>query len=139
MNRSVSEDVAQILVDEGVLTAAAVPLALGTNLFIFEWGSEIDEQILIVDAGGFSSDQKDQYEQPIFQILSRGKKSKGAEIAHNNLKIVRDFLLTMESNITINTTEYLTFEEQSNLAPLGNDENDRFVYTSNFFTYRNAV
>lgn len=139
MNRSVAEDIAQILVDEGVLTDDANPYVLGTNLFIFEWGTGIDEQILILDSGGFPLDQKDQSEQPTFQILSRSKKSKGADGAFNNLKIIRDFLLTMPSNITINTTEYLSFEELSNLSPVGNDENDRFVYTSNFFTYRNSI
>ena len=141
MNESVAKDVAQLLVDNAVATSATptVLLTLGTNLFVFEWGEDIDEQILINDAGGLPSDLKDQYENPIFQILSRGPKAEGGIIPYNNLKIVRDFLLTQPELVTINTTDYLGFEEQSNMAPLGNDENDRFIYVMNFFTFRNSI
>ena len=132
-------DVAHLLANNGFG-------ALGTDIFGGEWGSkdgaDIHKQILVIDGPGTPSDLKETYEQPGVQILVRGnKKSGGTDYAdievYRRAKAISDFLLGLSDAVEINGVCYRGFEESTNIAPLGKDENERFVYSMNFFTYRN--
>lgn len=119
---------------------------VGDVIFGGEWGTttgniDIDEQILVLDGVGVPSDLKDLFEQPSVQILVRGA-TRGmpdsAEIeVYSRAKQISNFLLSQPETIDINGNCYTGFEEGSNIAPLGKDENERFTYSMNFTTYRN--
>lgn len=124
-------DVATLL-DDGL-----VALTLGTNLFGGEWDAGKQSQTLCIEGVGTPSDLKDMYEQPSVQILVRGEKKQPDYQVYNQAKEISDFLLSQSECVTINTTDYKGFEEGSTIAPLGKDENERFVYSMNFYSWRN--
>jgi len=114
---------------------------LGTDLFGMEWGTvgddPIDQQTLVIDTEGFSSEQKNAYEHITFQILFRGDKRESGKDVYDRARLVHLFLIDSSDSVTINSTEYLGFEPQSNLAPLGPDSEERYIYSMNYFTFRN--
>ena len=110
---------------------------LGTDLFGGEWG-QVDKQILVLGGAGTPSELKSLYEMPDIQILVRGNKSESDRHVYAIAKGVSDLLLSALDNVDINGTCYTGFEPSSNIAPLGKDENERFIYSMNFTTYRNA-
>ena len=124
-------DVATLL-DDGLAA-----LTLGANLFGGEWDAGKQSQTLCIEGIGTPSDLKDMYEQPNVQILVRGEKLQPDYQVYNQAKEISDFLLSQSECVTINTTDYKGFEEGSTIAPLGKDENERFVYSMNFYSWRN--
>lgn len=112
--------------------------ALGSGVFGGEWGDP-DAQILVVEAPGVPAAQPDIYEQPAVQILVRGEK-RGRDVdVYRVAKSVYDFIVTRPESTEILGTCYKGFEPGSNLAPLGKDSNERFVYSMNFYTWRNGA
>ncbi|MCK5641221.1 MAG: hypothetical protein KAJ19_10500 [Gammaproteobacteria bacterium] len=124
---AVSEDIKDLLDSAG--------LTPGTDLFIMEWGKDVDAQTLILDSGGIDSDLKDIYAQPTFQILVRGKSSDGGIGASDQMRAIHEFLIARPTE-AINGRTYLQFEPIGEPAPLGRDDNDRHVWSANYFTYR---
>ena len=124
-------DVATLLNDNALGT-------LGTDLFGGEWGIP-DAQTLTLDGVGTPSDLKELYEQPSVQILVRGARQEAAHLVYAKAKAISDFLLSQTECVTINTTVYKGFEQGSNIAALGKDENERHIYSMNFTTYRAAI
>jgi len=122
-------DVAQLLADNGLGT-------LGVDLFGGEWGAP-DAQVLCLEGVGTPSDIKDTYEQTSVQILVRGEKRARDHDVYAVARAVSLFLLGLSDCVTVNGTDYKGFEEGSNIAPLGMDTNERFMYSLNFYTYRN--
>ena len=115
----------------------------GTDLFSFEWGSnvegdEIDSQILILDADDIETPLKELYENPTFTILVRGSKVESGKTVHDRARAVYEFMIQRPSE-TIDGTDYLQFEPITGLVPIGRDENDRHVYTMTFYTYRDPI
>jgi len=110
---------------------------VGTDLFGMAWGKGVDAQTLVMDSAGFESDQKLEYEKPGFQILVRGERNESAKTVYDSARAIYIFLINVADLVTINAVDYLGFEPQSNIAPLGYDENERFIYSMNFYTYRN--
>lgn len=125
-------DVATLLNDE------LSSLTLGSNLFGGEWNADTDKQVLCVEGVGAPSDHKQIYEQPSVQILVRGDKGQPDYRVYNMAKEISDFLLQQSECVTINNTDYKGFEVGSTIGPLGKDENERFSYSMNFFSWRNA-
>ena len=123
-------DVAQLLADNGLGT-------LGVDLFGGEWGTP-DAQVLCLEGIGTPSDIKDTYEQTSVQILVRGEKRARDHDVYAVARAVSLFLLGLSECVTVNGTDYKGFEPGSNIAPLGMDTNERFVYSMNMYTYRNA-
>jgi hypothetical protein len=123
-------DVATLLNDNALGT-------LGTDLFGGEWGTP-DAQTLVLDGAGTPSDLKELYEQPSVQILVRGERQEAAHMVYTKAKVISDFLLSQSECVTINATDYKGFEQGSNIAALGKDENERHIYSMNFYTWRNA-
>lgn len=112
--------------------------ALGSDIFGGEWG-EPDVQVLVLGGDGFPSAQPDIYEQPGVQIIVRGAR-KGRDFdVYTPAKAISDYLLTLSDNTTANGVCYKGFEEASNIAPMGKDANERFMYSMNFYTWRNRT
>lgn len=133
---AVSEDIRTLLNDNGFGVE-------GTDLFSFEWGTndegeEIDSQTLIVDTEPLTSDLKDQYEQPTFAILVRGVIDGDSKTVYDKARAIFEFLIVQPTQ-TINTVDYLEFEPIGGTTPLGKDKNSRFVYSMNFYTFRNPT
>lgn len=124
-------DVVTFLSDNGFGT-------LGTDLIGGAWLNKVDAQTLVLDGVGTPSILKSSYEQPSVQILVRGEKLGAAHLVYATAKAISDFLLMQTECVTINATVYKGFEQGSNIAALGKDENERHIYSMNFFTYRRA-
>lgn len=112
------------------------------NLFGGEWGKP-DEQILVLEGVGVPSDLKESFENPGVQILVRGpvagqEKSRDIDV-YTKAKAVYDLLVSQDDSVLINDVCYTGFEPTSNIAPLGKDENERFMYSMNFTTFRNQA
>lgn len=112
--------------------------SLGSDLFGGEWGETVDKQILCLNGISTPADLKDLYEPQSLQILVRGDKLERDLDVYSRAYDIRKFLLSRPENINMNGTCYKGLEEGSNLAPLGKDENQRFIYSMNFTTFRNA-
>jgi hypothetical protein len=112
--------------------------SLGDNIFGGEWG-EADKQIACFGGPGTPSELKETYENPGLQILVRGNKREADHIVYTAAKAVSDFLLSLPDSIEISGVCYTGFEPTTDIANLGKDENERFIYSMNFSTYRNRV
>jgi len=133
---AVTEDI-RFLLDANALGVS------GTDLFSYEWGSsidgkEIDKQVLVVDSDSITSDLKETYEQPTFIIYTRGNPGESAKVVHDKARPIFDFLRAQPTQ-AINGVDYLEFEPIGGLLPLGRDDNKRFVYSMNFYTFRDPI
>ena len=131
MAEAVSKDIATLLAANGFGV-------LGTDIFFGEWGKDsVDEQTLVIDTAGPDSVDKDQNENPAFQVLRRGGRQKSVSDVYDAARLVHVFLIGQSSSVTINSTEYLGFDPVSSPAGIGRDDNDRYVYSMNYVTFRN--
>ena len=132
MNKAVSEDIVNYLEtnDFGIV---------GDDLFGMEWGADVNEQILVMDVESNQVENKDHISNVNFQLLCRGEQADDARNAYNKLKAVHDFLITQsDKGVDIGGTVYLGFHpRQGDLIALGRDKNDRYVFSINYFTFRN--
>ena len=112
--------------------------ALGEDIFGGQWGP-VDEQVLVLNGVGVAADPKELYENPGLQIIVRGKKGLADHEVYTRAKSISDFLLAQLDNVEISGVCYTGFEESSNIANLGKDDNERFVYSMNFTTFRNRT
>lgn len=113
-------------------------LTLGTNLFGGEWGKP-DSQVLVLEGIGTPSDLKDVYEQIGVQVMVRGERGVTSNESYKLIKEVSDLMLTSGESIIMNGCEYKGFEQESNIASLGMDENQRHIWTANFYSYRKGA
>jgi len=133
MTNSVAEDIADYIETGGFGV-------LGTDLFGVQWGPDGDDkQILVMETGGVDSPLKDAYEQPTFQILVRGDKNDRYPDIYARIRDIHEYLISSSETTVINGLTYLGFEPLSNIAPIGKDDNDRFIYSSNYYTFRNPL
>ena len=130
MVNSVAQDVATLLEGNALGT-------IGTDLFGMQWGDGVDAQTLVIETGAIDTENKEQYEQPTFQILVRGSRQAAINTLYATIKAIHEFLIEQPELTTINTTDYLGFEPVSGIAALGRDDLNRFVYSSNYYTFRN--
>jgi len=131
MANAVSQDIADLLAANGFGTK-------GTDIFFGEWGKDsTDIQTLIIDTSGPDTVDKDQYEQPAFQVLQRGGRQKSVTAVFSKARAIDVFLKEQPPLLTINSTDYLGFDPVSTPTGIGRDENDRYVYTMNYVTFRN--
>lgn len=134
---SVSEDVRQLLNDNSKGTQ-------GTDLFSFQWGSgfegaETQKQILVLDTGNIVALVKDEYEQPTFSIQVRGSTVESVKTVYDRARDIYEFMI-QQPRTTINTVLYYEFAPALNeILSLGKDENNRYTYQLNFFTYRCSI
>lgn len=111
---------------------------LGDDIFGGEWG-KADKQILVLNGVGSPADPKELFENPGLQIIVRGAKRDADHLVYTVAKTVSDFLLALPDSVDISGVCYTGFEETSNIANLGKDENERFLYSMNFTTFRNRT
>jgi len=129
---SVSEDIATLLAANALGT-------IGTDLFFLAWGDGVDSQILILDVGGFSTEDKENSEQPIFQVLSRGKPGEDMKTAYATIRAVHEFLIAEPTQDIGVGNEYQQFTPISTIMGLGRDDNNRAVYSMNYYTFRASI
>ncbi len=125
---AVSVDVMTLLQTNGFGT-------IGTDLFAMGWGEGVDAQVLVMDSEARSSTLKVEYENPTFQILTRGARGADMNTAYETARSIHEFLIIQERQV-INSSEYLEYEPTSGLIHLSRDENDRAVFSSNYYTFR---
>lgn len=111
---------------------------ISTDLFAMGWGEGIDSQILIMDVAGGDSPLKEVYENPHFQIIVRGEKNADFLTAYGRIKSIHEFLISLPTG-AINGTDYLEFEPFSTIAALGRDDNDRAIFSMNYYTFRDPI
>lgn len=129
---SVSEDIATLL-------AANALGVIGTTLFFLAWNDRVEAQTLILDAGGFDTEDKENSEQPIFQVLVRGEPGEDMKTAYTTIRAVHEFLIAQATQDIGVGNEYQQFTPISTIMGLGRDENDRAVYSMNYYTFRAAI
>ena len=129
--KAVSVDIMTLLANNSLGT-------IGTNLFAMAWGEGVDEQVLVLDAPGVNSPLKKVYEQPSFQILVRGEKNGDMNDAYQKMRDIHEFLIAQPSQ-DIDDTGYLQYEPLSSIAGLGRDDNDRGIFSMNYYTFRNSI
>ncbi len=129
---SVAEDIRVLLNDNGKGTSA-------TDLFSFQWGAlkgvEIDKQIMIRETDSVDALIKDEYEQPVFNILVRGDIGEKVKSVHDRARDIYEFLL-VRTREEINNNEYVQFAPMGGLVPMGKDANNRAVFSMTFYTFR---
>lgn len=130
MTTSTSYDLAFHIDQEGIAT-------LGTDLFAGEWGVEVDAQTMVLEGVSIPAELKELYEATAVQILVRGLKHQADYLVYAVAKTISDFVLTLSSCVEMNSVTYKGFEASSNIAQLGKDTKERFVYSMNFTTFRN--
>lgn len=109
---------------------------IDVDLFGGGWGNA-DEQILVLEGVGSVVELQESYENPGIQILVRGT-PRGRDIdVYARAKSISDFMIALPVNTLVNGVCYTSFKQSTNLAALGKDENERFIYTMNFTTFRN--
>ena len=124
---SVSVDILTLLTNNGF-----------TGLYAMAWNDSIDAQTLILDQAGFDSPLKDEHEQPIFQILVRGEKNADLNTAYQAMRAIHEFLIQAPTQ-NIDACEYTGFDPLSTIINLGRDDNDRAVFSMNYYTFRSSI
>ena len=127
--RSIAQDIANFLSTNDFGT-------LGTDIFMFVWGKDQEEQLLILETPGFEAELQESLERLSFQILYRGKKSKSALESYEKIRAVYEFL-NIQLNVIIDGTCYPQFNPLAPPAGIGQDDEDRFIFSMNYSTYRN--
>lgn len=117
---------------------------IGTNLFAMAWGDDVDSQVMVMDSEGFETTLKTDlddmglpiagYEQPTFRVLVRGNKGEDMNTAYTAIRNIHEFLIVQTT-----TTDYLQYEPISTILTLGRDDNDRAVFSSRYYTFRNPI
>lgn len=108
---------------------------LGIDIFSYKWGRRSDQQILVIPTSGLQSPLKDLYRNPSFQILVRGNRGCDHDKIYNLAQNVYDFLVNQPENVEIDGNCYKGFDPQSDIGILGEDDNERPVFSMNFDTY----
>ena len=131
MMSPVSQDIAKFLETSGEGT-------IGVDIFMFGWGEQEESQILIMETGGFDPELQESLERPSFQILVRGNKAESALTAYNKIRSVYELLLA-QLNLIIDGTCYPQFNPLAPPAGIGQDDEDRYIFSINYTTYRNPA
>lgn len=108
---------------------------LGTNIFSYKWGKKKDNQILVIPGIGVESPLKELYRNPSFQILVRGGKNSDHDATYSLAQDIYEFLVNKPENVQIGTCSYKGFDPTSDIAALGEDEDERPIFSLNFDTY----
>ena len=123
---SPAEDIAQILEDGGIGT-------IGTDIFI---GTVPDTQdapaaaIGVMDTGALFLSPKWKRDELTVQVLIRGPE-RAYTTGYAKAKAVMDTLLGIQP-VTVNAHDYVLFVILGGIAHLGNDKQDRAMFSLNF-------
>ncbi len=130
---SVSDDIKDILED----SSNGVGGTFVTASYLTE---SQDEQIAIVDQSGFgivpSLDNVENYNGDGFQVLVRGDKM-ARQATYTKAQVVNTILNGL-TNETWNSTRYISILRQGSIVYVGEDENNRHIYSLNYIANRAA-
>lgn len=112
---------------------------IGTDLFAMAWGEGVDAQILIMDTGGIDTDLKLVVENPTFQILARGDKNIDINATFGVIRSAHEFLISAKDPVISGTAYIGGFEPRGIINSLGRDNNDRVMFSANYFTFRDPI
>lgn len=127
-------------VDISTILASVSSLGLteATNLFINKMPNKPDICVAVMDSPGDAPlPTIERYERPSVQILVRGKKNTGFANAYSTAENIKLQLHTY-SNQTVGGTRYIGIWAETDILPLGNDDNDRPELSMNFRIHRTA-
>lgn len=124
-----SEDIKDIL--EGISSLA---LTYATDIFIGGLEATPDQQVAILDTGGFEPASGFVYEYPTVQIRVRGNKGQYTA-AHELAQSIRDELHALTDE-TVNSCRYIAIWCMSDVMFLGWDDNHRPDFSVNFRIHR---
>lgn len=108
---------------------------IGTDLFCFALEAEVDSQVCVIDVEDISS-YKENPEQSVFKVIVRGNKGEDMNTAFTRCRNIHEFLEPRVREV-INGTEYLEYEPMAGVTTHGRDPNDRAVFSTTFYTFRN--
>lgn len=126
-------DIADIL----VLSSSATGLTKGVDLFVGRMPNTPDAVTTVYDTGGQSPQSGYVYLIPTVQIKVRGAKM-GYIVPYSLAEDIRDILHGFHNRI-INSTKYLSIYAMGDIHNLGDDENDRPVFSINFLIHRGDI
>ncbi len=116
-------------------------LNAGKNMFCGEWGyidgEEVDAQVLIIDTEVSPFTLKESGENVGIQIIVRGDRTGSASVAYDLAKQISDEILKPRQPVTMGCSCYSDWDELTNIAGLGKDENGRHLFSMNFISHRN--
>lgn len=124
----ISHDIYTLLLDNGF-----IDLADG------EIEEKQDKVTLVVNNEQPPSPLKDTYYQDGVQIFVRSEPRGSQKETWDRIVAVHNFLLSLPETFTVNGCEYKGFEMDTSIATLGRDENERFMCSANYLTYRGAL
>ncbi len=127
-----------VSIDITTLLAANALGTYGTDLFAMEWNDELDAQTLILDQAGIDSPLKESHEQPFFQVLVRGEKGDDMNTAYQAIRAIHEFLIQAPTQL-IGLCEYTGFDPLSTIINLGRDDNNRAIFSMNYYTFRSSL
>lgn len=126
---AIAEDVGKLLEQGGFGV-------FGSDIFAYKWGNKKENQVLVLPGVGSLSPLKDLYRNPSVQILVRGEKNKSHSIYYQLAESIYDYLSNLPEVVTVNGNVYKGFDPEADIAALGEDGNERPVFSLNFETYR---
>ena len=129
--RPIAQDIADLLAANSLGT-------VGQDIFMFGWGEKEESQFLILETGGFDPELQESLERLSFQVLYRGKKAESALIGYEKMREVYEFL-NGQLNVVVEGTCYPQFNPLAPPAGIGQDDEDRFIFSMNYVTYRNPT
>lgn len=135
MANAPSEDIVDILVAEGIGTAAAQS---GWGIYRRKEpdieGVSPNTVVTVYDTGGLDPNPKFLLDQPTIMIRVRGNPNE-YDLTYTKCEAVKDALLGLVAQ-SIHGTFYVGIWQQSDIFFIGDDEKDRPVFTLNFLIRR---
>lgn len=125
---AIAKDIMKLISDNGFGD-------VGTDIFSYKWGKRKCAQILVVPTGGPASPLKELYRNPTFQILVRGDRQSDHNLVYEKAESIYNLLVNQPPNTMIGDNCYKGFDPQSDIGSLGEDDNERAVFSMNFDTY----
>lgn len=115
----------------------------GVDLFSMQWGSangggEIHKQILVIDREPLDALIKDEYENPVFEVLVRGNVAENVLTVHDRARDIYQWFIGLPRQ-EVGPVTYIQFAPVGGMIPLGKDQNNRSVFSMTFFTYREST
>jgi len=135
MQNAVSIDIITFLATNGFGTIGTA----NADLFAMAWGEGVDKQILVMDTGGIDTDLKLVVENPTFQILARGDKNIDLNLTYQVIRSAHEFLISAKDPVISGTAYIGGFEPRGIINSLGRDQNDRAMFSANYFTFRDSI
>lgn len=124
-----AEDIKDIL--ENI---SALGFTFATDLFVGEMPVTPDACVTIYDTGGYAPEVDYVYERPTIQIRVRGAKGE-YQNGHGLAQDIRDALNGLTGYI-VNSARYVGIWCEGDVMALGNDDNNRPLFTVNFRLHR---